>query len=63
MTINKIIDMKELFKRQGLTPYEAPETEVIETVFETGILILSNETDTSSVPDLVEEDYSDSIWN
>ncbi len=55
--------MKELFKRQGLTPYEAPETEVIETVFETGILILSNETDTSSVPDLDEEDYSDSIWN
>ncbi|MBQ6762136.1 MAG: hypothetical protein IJP49_05235 [Bacteroidales bacterium] len=55
--------MKELFKRQGLIPYEAPETEVIETVFETGFLILSNETDTSTVPDLVEEDYSDSIWN
>ena len=55
--------MKELFKRQGLTPYEAPETEVIETVFETGFLVLSNETGTSSVPDLGEEDYSDSIWN
>ena len=45
------------------TPYEAPETEVIETVFETGILILSNETNTSSIQDLEEEDYSDSIWN
>ena len=63
MIINKIRDMEELFKRQGLTPYEAPETEVIETVFETGFLVLSNETGTSSVPDLGEEDYSDSIWN
>ena len=55
--------MKKMIEQRGHAPYEAPEAEVIETVIETGILVLSNETDTSSVPDLDVEDYSDSIWN
>lgn len=54
--------MQVVFKKLGLVPYEAPEAEMIEMDFETGILVLSNETGNTSIRDLGEEDYSDSEW-
>jgi hypothetical protein len=54
--------MKKIFTQRGLSPYEAPEAEVLSIEMELNILSGENTPNGGSTPDdLVEEDYS-SIW-